>query len=290
MLTGYGDNVTSEQQAVQRATTVEASATIARRVSAARGDAAKVVSKYLARGPLPAHAGTPEAWHEDNCAPTGRVEGRGVREALADVLEPLGQDGTISGLLPNALAPLLLASLDLEHGCPVERLPRPSVTFERCLAHVESLSVGMSGAVQARVAARLTLVLLNHGDVRRPIAVRADALPPLPPLPPLPAMPAMPADDVQVVSHAAQGGRQPRGYARIVGDLEWSAGTPQTPVGTILEVLTPNEHERGELQQMEQRSAPSIVVWWAARVRLVPKSAVVPASRAEWNEWTKENL
>lgn len=290
----------TQEDRMAMAEAAQKSEKIARRISASRIASSKAMLRFYERGPLPSHAGDEEIWRADNAAPTGRAEGQGLREVVAGAIAIADLGDHLAGLLPGTLATLALNAYDEEFRCPVERLPQPAVTFARCLAHVESLGTGMNPQSTAQVARRLMLALLNHERVRRPVTVvRSQPVEPAPahdpgPEPPSPSAAASSEPEVAlsmpaVDSPATRAGRQLRGYGKVTNALMWAAGTGETPVGTVLEVLRPNEREREDVQQSEARHQPVVVVWWEGRARLVPRASVTPATRDEWNVWLKEN-
>jgi hypothetical protein len=291
----------SEQAEIQRVMAVEKSETVARKISASRGHASRVAVKLLARGALPAHIGDEPMWREDNAADTKLIEGRSVREALTAAIAPLAPDGAICGLLPNAMAALILAAHDTEHKCSVERLPSSAVSFDRTLAHVEALGLSFRTQLAGQIARRTMLSLLNHDRTRNPVALAERreyaAASPEEPAHDEPSKddhaPEQPAASVvEPASHseteAVRAGRQVKGYARVTVLLSWAEGTPDTPVGAVVEVLRVTDREREDVTRAESQGRPQAVVWWAGKVRMVPKSALQSASRAEAEAWMSE--
>lgn len=283
-----------QQAAIDRVRLVQKSGEVARRVASSRADSSKVAVRLMQRGVTPAHEGDPVVWREDNDCHSAQVQGRVVRDALSECLEPLADGGLIGGVIPSALSSLIFAAYDAESKCPVERLPQPRVSVVRLLAHVEALGLSIPPALAARVARRATLVLLNHVKSRRPVVAPTDPEPRPSPLPE--AEPdrqrvsrVEQQDAATVDSPSARAGRQVRGYARVSSVITWAQGTTETPIGAVVEVLVPDERDREAVARDEVRGAPSIVIWWEGRARIVPRSAMSPVSRAAWSAWIKEN-
>lgn len=276
----------NQEQAIERARIVQKSSEVARKVSAARGDAAKVAMRLLVRASVAKPVEAPDMWSADNAAPTAQVQGRSVREALSECLGHVATDGLFGGLIPSALSSLILAAYDIECQCPVERLPQCKVSVERCRAHVESLGLSMPPAQAAQVARRTALVLWNHVSTRRPVMLPSeqgwasdDAVVP----------DRAPADGDELKGPATLAGRQVRGYAKVVAPLAWGDGKTVTPIGAVMELLVPDDRDREALQRAEARGVPSLAVWWDGRARIVRQEAMRATSRAEWADWVKEN-
>lgn len=283
-----------EQQlaAIERVKLVQKSSDVARRVAASRADASKAALRFMERGITPAHLGSEELWQADNACPSTQTSGRVARDALTECISPLAEGGLIGGVIPSALSSLLFAAYDSESRCPIERLPQPKVSVVRVLAHLDALGLSIAPPLAGQIARRATLVLLNHVQSRRPFIApeeRAHQDPVSNAEVPSAPTPSVEPEEPVVASPATVAGRQVRGYARVAEELAWAKGTPPTPVGTVVEVLVPDDRDRESLARDESRSAPSIAIWWEGRARIVPKSAMAPVARAEWNAWIKEN-
>lgn len=281
-----------EQEGFARTRALDISAKNAKRISDTRLECAGRVRHLMSRGLLPGHIGDEQVWREDNNAGTTYVDGKSERDALAASIESLATDGLIAGLLPSALASLLLLAWDHDYECQVSRMPQPAVSLERVLAHVESLALGIDAALSARIARRATLVLLNYTSVRNPEVLRKVVEEPqevVQTIEPEERGDAPTHEPEPVLSPATAAGRQVRGWARVVAGIYWAEGTPESPTGTIFEVLRATSKERDEIARMAAHGQrESIVVWWAGKARLMFRNVVEPAKRSEWIEWSKK--
>lgn len=278
-----------QQAAIDRVKLVQKSGDVARRVASSRADSSKAAVRLMERGLTAAHVGDPELWRADNECRSAEVDGRIVRDALTECIEPLAEGGLIGGVIPSALSSLIFAAYDAESRCPIERLPQSKVSVVRLLAHVEALGLSIRPALAAQIARRATLVLLNHVRSRRPMVLPAETA-----ARPGEADVVAPSasahqEHAPVDSPASRAGRQVRGYARVSSSLTWAQGTTETPVGAVVEVLVPDDRERESIARDDTRGTASICIWWEGKSRIVPRSAMSPVDRTAWNSWIKES-
>lgn len=278
-----------EQDDMTRANRVALSADAAKKITAARGSAPARIAKLFARGPLPLQLGDSSMWQQDNCSATARVEGKGLREVFADAVDPLAEDGLIGGLLPSALASIVLSSYDADCRCTLERLPVTLLTVPRVLAHVEGCGAALSPQLAGQVARRLTMTMMNYNGQRRPLPSTQQGFADV--VDDIEAKSELPAEGIQPIeSDAKRSGRSVRGYARVVKEVSWAQGTKEMPLGSIIEVLVATEREQEDLRRGAGQASPqNVVIWWDGKARMMPREFLSSSTRADWFKWAKEN-
>lgn len=215
-----------------------------------------------------------------------------------DLVEEIGRTCERCKLPPpyrvDQFADLLLKRWDETYLCTLQHLPPWAVEVDRVLAHLESLGLDLPPRMAASIARRTTILLLNtraRGGVAgyETPSEYAPAIPvELSPGAPPPVELADRAPPARPGSSEPQPPRPPQprfvGTVRIVCNLEFNDDDGKSLVlttGTVLDSLAPTDYEKKAGTRPGSEYADGlrwVVVFWEGKRRMLPSSAVQPAT------------